>query len=181
MSSGATPRGESPLVRFYSGTGTDHRGRHFDEILAWDDGRLEAVHDYIQWLFPLDEPSGVNPWAPLVTDQDCRAFLRDPMLAANLRRAFARMLAFYGFAFPAGVGSGRITRSGSWARRAPVWLYPGSHNYLRLTRIIKSVKLLGLPDLGRSLYDVLIQLSREMDSDAIGDTTLEYWRRAAGA
>ena len=67
-----------------------------DTILSWDDGRLEAVHDYIQWLFPLDEPSRFNPSAPLLTAHD-RAAFRDPELAANLRRALDRMLAFYGF------------------------------------------------------------------------------------
>ena len=58
---------ETPIVRFYRGTGFDARGRSLDEVLAWDDERLEDVHDYIQWLFPLDEPSQFTPHAPLLT------------------------------------------------------------------------------------------------------------------
>ena len=51
---------ESALITFYRGSGTDHAGRRIDEILSWDDAALESVHDYIQWLFPLDEPSRFN-------------------------------------------------------------------------------------------------------------------------
>src|SRR5687767_14960180 len=67
------PRRGDAIVEFYSG-GRDSAGRTLDEILAWDDDRLEAIHDYIQWLFPTRQPSGVNPFAPLVTDATVRAF-----------------------------------------------------------------------------------------------------------
>ena len=42
-------------------------GHTLSEILSWSDDRLEAVHDYIQWLFPTGLPSGVNPAPPLVS------------------------------------------------------------------------------------------------------------------
>src|SRR5271170_564607 len=43
---------EGPLVAFYRGGYTDNGGT-LDQMLSWDDARLESVHDYIQWLFPL--------------------------------------------------------------------------------------------------------------------------------
>ena len=49
-----------PVVSFYAG-GRDSQGRTLAEILAWGDDELEAVHDYIQWMFPTSRPSGVNP------------------------------------------------------------------------------------------------------------------------
>src|SRR5262245_5587601 len=64
----------SRLLDFYRGEGTDAEGRRLDDILAWRDGRLEAVHDFIQWLFPLPEPSRFNPDAPLLTPHDIAAF-----------------------------------------------------------------------------------------------------------
>ena len=42
----------SQLLRFYSGSHPDHRGRMLAEILKQDDLWLELTHDYIQWLFP---------------------------------------------------------------------------------------------------------------------------------
>src|SRR5687767_8065769 len=100
-------RADSPLVRFYHGDALDVRGRTLDDILAWDDEQLEAVHDYIQWLFPLDEPSRVNRDAPLLTAADRVAF-RQPTVAGNLRRALDRMLAFYGLARDRSTASPRI-------------------------------------------------------------------------
>ena len=87
--------GSDSIVQFYSG-GRDAAGRTLDEILAADDEWLESVHDYIQWLFPTRQPSGVNPLAPLVNDATIAAFRRDAALRERLRRAFNRMLTFYG-------------------------------------------------------------------------------------
>ena len=58
------------LIDFYCGTGTDHRGRHLDELLGMDDRQFERTHDYIQWLFPLRTPSSANRHAPLLTDDE---------------------------------------------------------------------------------------------------------------
>src|SRR5262245_66390764 len=104
---------DSPIVRFYRGDSPDARGRRLDDILAWDDEQLEAVHDYIQWLFPLDEPSRFNRDAPLLTPADRQAF-HHQQLAANLRRALDRMLAFYGFELDASTARPRIVRSAHW-------------------------------------------------------------------
>ena len=56
----------SPVVAFYRGEMPDSQGRRLADIQAWDDERLEIVHDYIQWLFPLPERSAFNPKAPLL-------------------------------------------------------------------------------------------------------------------
>ena len=135
------PAGLDPIVAFYSAGGRDDAGRSLDEILAWDDERLELVHDYIQWVFPTTARSGVNPGAPLVTSATVRAFAEQPELQGRLRRALARMLAFYG-----------LRRSGDrievdadrFSARARTWLHAGNHNHLRLTRIIDSLAALGL-------------------------------------
>ena len=46
-----------PVVAFYRLEAPDARGRMLHDIWRWDSARLETVHDYIQWLFPLDVPS----------------------------------------------------------------------------------------------------------------------------
>ncbi len=87
----------SQLIDFYRGEAADSEGRTLEEILGWDYIRLELVHDFVQWLFPLDEPSAFNPDAPLLTNDDIAAFRRIPPLRENLMRAFEKMLGFYGF------------------------------------------------------------------------------------
>ena len=166
---------DSPIVRFYRSEATDDRGRMLDAILAWDDDRLEAVHDYIQWLFPLDEPSRFNPSAPLLTPPD-RAAFRHPALAANLRRALERMLKFYGLALQPTTPP-RVTRSDRWQERSMEWLHAGNHNLLRLTRIIRSLTLLGQPELARAIYD---RLKNECKG-RVTAVTLEYWKEATDA
>jgi hypothetical protein len=86
-----------PLLAFYSGNGRDSEGRTLEEILGWTDERLEYCHDYIQWLFPTDQPSAFNSDAPLVTSAGRATFKKSQRLRDNLLRAFDRMLAFYGF------------------------------------------------------------------------------------
>jgi hypothetical protein len=166
-----------PLLKFYSG-GPDATGRTLAGILAWDDERLEAVHDFIQWVFPTREPSGVNPLAPLVTEAAVRAFESDSALGDRLRQALDRMLIFYGLAW----SGDRIAIDASrFPLRARVWLRPGNHNHLRLTRIMKSLATLGLPEEARALQRCLLEeVCAGPGAESVSPRTLDFWRRAAG-
>jgi hypothetical protein len=165
------------IVEFYSGRAPDHQGRMWNQILGWDDPTLEAVHDYIQWLFPLPEPSPVNPRAPVIDPETIGAFEAQPELRANLRRSFERMLAFYGLALESGDPC-RVTRRADFAGHAGNWLRPGNHNHLRLTRILKSARLLSLPSEARALFACLEQIYASQPG-AITVETLRFWRSAA--
>ena len=35
-----------------------------EDVLQWDDEKLERTHDYIQWMFPTDQESAFNASAP---------------------------------------------------------------------------------------------------------------------
>jgi len=61
--------------------------------------------------------------------------------------------------------------------RASNWLRPGNHNLLRLTRILRSLTLLGLPVHALALLNTLEKIATER-LDVITDTTLEFWRAA---
>ena len=152
----------SAIIRFYAGEGADDRGRWLRDIQAWDDDRLERVHDYIQWLFPLPEASGFNPGAPLLTPDDVAAFRADPALRRALLASLQRMRRFYGL-------------PGSAARP---WLTPGNHNMLRLSRVLRSLHLLGLQDEASALLRDLETLYESGAAEVIGAVTLGYWRRA---
>jgi len=69
---------------------SDHRGRYLREIQEWPDDQLESVPDYIQWLFPLPEPSGFNVAAPALTRESILDFLARPDLQEILRVSFLR-------------------------------------------------------------------------------------------
>src|SRR5258706_5498982 len=89
------------ITEFYSGSATDHRGRFLREIQSWNFDKLEEEHDFIQWLFPLPEPSPVNPAAPTLDAATIAEFYRRPDLQAALLLSFRVMLSFYGFVLSA--------------------------------------------------------------------------------
>ena len=162
-----------PIVDFYLGKATDTAGRTLREIHAWGYQELETVHDYIQWLFPLPEPSQYNPHAPVLDAEQIAKFHTDPELRAQLLASFDKMLGFYGFER----NNMSIIRSNIWEERSRNWLRPGNHNHLRLTRILRSLSILGLKDQAHTLYEALNAVFAEK-SNAISDTTMEYWKRA---
>lgn len=164
----------SRLIAFYRGEGTDVRGRTLDMILAWGDGAWEAVHDFIQWLFPLPEPSAYNPAAPLLTADDVAAFRADEGLRVQLRRSFVRLLGFLGLAEGEG---GRVVDGPNLASRVPdVWEGP-NHNWLRITRVLRSLSLLGLEAEARALYQWLRE-ARDSGRFPVGADTFRFWTQA---
>jgi hypothetical protein len=170
----------SRILTFFRG-GADDRGRTLDEILAWNRERLEYTHDYIQWLFPLRERSGANPGAPVLTDTDVRAFATDAVLRQQLLRALRMMIDFYGLDLidpeTRDAPDPRVIRRPGFDGVATGWLFPGSHNFLRLTRILISLRTLGLDPYARALFEALRAIYADHAS-RIGATTYAYWQRA---
>ena len=171
---------ESPLIAFYRGTGRDHRGRLLSHIhqYAFDD--LERHHDYIQWLFPLPEPSGANPDAPLLTVEDIAAFRSDDMLRKTLLESFKLLLQFYGLELSGSADDPHVVMVTTFRERSRVWLTSGNHNFLRISRILRSVSLLGLGSYAAAFLACLEGIYTE-NARVIGETTLGYWRRAVTA
>lgn len=167
----------SPILSFYAG-GTDDRGRTLDDILAWDNARLEAIHDYIQRLFPLPEPSAFNASAPLLSAQDIAAFRDDPALQGRLLAAFRRMLEFYGFELGEDDARPEVLEAHGPAAQKRAWLTPGNHNMLRITRVLRCLTLLGLTSHARAFLAALERLYDAEAAPAIGAVTMRYWREA---
>ncbi|WP_374512979.1 opioid growth factor receptor-related protein [Brevundimonas sp.] len=110
------------VLAFLEGEGVDGRGRSLFEVLALDDAALERHHDFIQWLFPLDEPSAAVPDAPVLDPAGAAAVRESTLAQCALAAATDRMDRFY--------------------RRTDQWLRPNDPNHLRITRIIRSLRLL---------------------------------------
>ena len=111
----------SALFDFLTGNGVDAAGRTYADVLAFDEDSLERHHDFIQWLFPLDEPSRAVPGSPVLDAQTIAALRGSGVARERQEKAAARMLQFY--------------------RDTEAWRRPFDHNHLRITRIIKSLRL----------------------------------------
>lgn len=164
----------SQLLDFYRGQGTDSEGRSLTDIWSWQDDDLEAIHDFIQWLFPLPEASQFNPDAPLLTGEDIAAFKSDPILQTNLMKSFERILGFLGFSLAA---DGKVVESDCFqARIADVWAQP-NHNWLRITRILRSLRLLGKKSNAKAFYD-RVSAYYQSRRFPIPANTFRYWTYA---
>jgi hypothetical protein len=162
----------SQLIDFYQGTRTDSEGRTLAQIWAFTDREMEAYHDFVQWAFPLQERSQFNPDAPLLTQADIRAFQEDPRLRANLLRSFDRFLAFLGLSLEQNTISPRSDFAGKQ------WLFTRpNHNWLRITRVLLSLRLLGCGEQSREFYRCLRHLS-ECGQAQITADTWAYWKEA---
>ena len=167
----------SPLVRFYLGQGPDTEGRSLRDIRGWSDERLEAVHDYIQWLFPTKQRSRFNPNAPRVEAEDVRAFQQDGRLRAELIASLRQMLGFYGFDYQEEGGHPIIEPGDDWEEKSENWFHGGNHNLLRITRILDCLSTMGLGGHAQSFLEALETICEETPK-VVGDRTLDFWRGA---
>ena len=146
-----------PIHAFLTGRGRDGSGRRLAEVLAFDDARIEGVHDFIQWLFPLDAASRAVPRAPVLGPAEAAAIRADPATQAGLLAARDRMLRFY-----AGTTG---------------WLRAFDHNHLRITRILTALRDLAGIDEARSFHEAVLGFIAEAGSP-VNPESLVYWRRA---
>uniref|UniRef100_A0A3P8T516 Opioid growth factor receptor n=1 Tax=Amphiprion percula TaxID=161767 RepID=A0A3P8T516_AMPPE len=102
--------------------------------------RLERVHSYIQWLFPLREP-GVNYMASELTKKEIEAFKKNEDAKRRLVESYELMLGFYGIRL-VNKETGEVKRAENWKERFGN-LERNMHNNLRITRILKSLGELG--------------------------------------
>jgi Opioid growth factor receptor (OGFr) conserved region len=140
---------------------------------------LEDVHDYIQWLFPLRERSAFQPQVPVLDEQTITGF-QSPGLRSRLITSARIMAGFYGFEVIERDGGYEVRRTPQFPDRSQNWLTSGNHNFLRLTRIIKSLATLGLPGLAAAWLEALKTIYAER-SNIIGSDTLAFWGAAVDA
>src|SRR5690606_24745071 len=106
------------------------------------------------------------------------AFRSRDDLRAALYQALRRLLAFYGFEIrEAAGGESVVIRAPRYLERSRNWMTPGNHNFLRISRILRALTLLGLETEARAFLVALETVHAENDA-VIGPVTLTYWRRA---
>lgn len=148
-----------PIHAFLRGDGPDGGGRRLADVLAFDDDGVEAVHDFIQWLFPLPEPSRAVPGAPVLGPEEAAAIRADARALEGLRAALARMARFY-----AGTEG---------------WLTAYDHNHLRITRIIAATRALLGREAAVQFHDAVISRNAAAGGP-INPDSLRHWARALG-
>ena len=154
------------LLAFYSeDDGPAGNGYTRGQMLGWSDADWEWEHDFIQWLFPTDHASQFNPEAPVLDAATAATFRADALLRHRLRQSFDRWLVFCGVA--------RAEGKLGFARPRPEVWGGQNHNWLRVTRVLRSLTLLGMTDEAVEFFLFLESIRPNVDED-----TWSHWRAA---
>ena len=145
------------IVGFLEGKTPDHRGRILAMLLQQTDHQAETTHDYIQWLFPLDEPSRSVNGAPVLTELDIDEIRQSSLAQANLDKS-ARW--FVGF-----------------LERNDHWISKYNHNHLRITRVIKSLRLLASDEAADEFRDKVLALAGH-NLNLVDQKARRFWASA---
>jgi hypothetical protein len=159
------------LISFYLKESPNSDGRWLEEIWEWPDEDWEFEHDFIQHLFPLDTPSSFNADAPILDEAAIMEWNQDGLLQHNLRQSYKRWLQFCGVE--------RVEGKFQLVDRKPNVWGGFNHNWLRITRVLRCLTLLGLQDEANEFFALLKEL-RDSGAVAINDNSFRYWQKAVG-
>ena len=143
--------------KFLTGEQSDFKGRTLNHIWAYTDDEIEHIHDFIQIVFPLNEESQAI-FHGYYLDYD---FLVIQIRANELAKQ-------------------NIIKSAEWflsfLERDSHWKRPYQHTHLRVTRIIKCLRLLVSDEEADKFYINVMQLLGP--ENQINEVTLTFWRNA---
>lgn len=167
------PNTNNIIVRFYLGKRVHPAGYTIEDVWKFSYDQLEKTHDYIQWIFPSMTPSTHVHDIPILNKDEIRDFHTSEALRAKVLKSFCLMLNFYGFELT----DGNVARNPEFNERSG-WLYPKNHNYLRISRILESLVLLGFRSESEAFLRALTDIYPEFRWD-IGES-LSVWKRIVG-
>ncbi len=160
------------LVNFYRGEIPNDEGVWLKDIMQYKYGEFECDHAWIQWVFPLMEPSNYNVDAPLLTIEEIILFQNDPVLKERVSDAIIKVLDFYGMETNE---DGEVVWQAPGNHKNPQWwLKEFNHNFLRITRLLISMRYLGYEELSRQVFSNIM-----IYRDKFEDMSYRFWSEAA--
>lgn len=145
------------LLEFLEGKSTDNFERMIHDVWNFNDQQIERTHNFIQWLFPLAVPSASVPGAPVLTKDDIAAI----RASDTAQDKICKSAEWYG----------------SFLERNDFWKKPHDHNHLRITRVIRSLRLLVDED-EADAFRIEIYSLLGNDLSLIPKKTRQFWDEA---
>ena len=142
---------------FLEGVNANSNNWLLSDIWKYNDRQIENTHTFIQWVFPTDEPSRATPGSPALDEEEIVEIQNSKQAKQNLSKS-----ADWYFNF---------------LRRSSFWRKPHDHNHLRITRVIKSLRLLCGDDEADYYKEQFWQILGA-DIAVIPAKTVEYWEDA---
>jgi hypothetical protein len=182
---------KSVLIDFYFGNGRNTNELLIFDIWKYDFEEIEWRHDFIQWLFPLPEPSEYNSDAPVLTIEEAKTFSKTPILQREVLYSLDFMLKFYGLerrrselvtvkleqqgTRNESLKKYRIVKAKNFEERLDEWHIEDSHHHMRLSRMVRSLNYLGLSEWASLLREALIDIAENSGAEQITNDTKNLW------
>ena len=115
---------------------------------------IENTHDFIQWVFPLDEPSSAVPGSPVLSASEIDSIRSSQIAQRNLSKSADWYLNF-------------LSTNQYWVIRY-------DHNHLRKTRALKSLDLLISKKDAASFKSAIIKMLGSK-IDLIDTRAIRFW------
>lgn len=109
---------------------------------------LETSHTFIQWLFPTDQMSRFNAHSAILTADDARRIANNLCMTLRVSESFVVMLEFFGF----GISNGSLVKCDDERLHH---LVRNAHNRMRISRILRSLVLLGFNYYAKAFFEAL--------------------------
>ena len=161
------------FLAFYRNEEKGKNGFSIDGILRFKESEVERHHNFIQWIFPTYSQSRFCSYAPTLSREIVQAFKTDGNLRSKQKQALALMLDHYGLQLDPRTDKISINPSKFAAKKGNFFIN-GSHNLLRISRILSSLTSLGQPELAVEFYNCLKMLS-EGPEPRLKDTLKRHW------
>lgn len=159
------------IETFFRDEEVDYKGRLLSDLLNLSDFWLENNHDVIQLMFPIKQGTKFNRFAPVVQQSDIWDFMEERDLREIHRVCLDRWLTFFGLRRE--IATLSPLKCEGFGPKDYAWLKPRDHNHKRITRILKSLYILGQPELAKSMSSEFTRIASMYGE--VEDKTIKHW------
>tara|TARA_B100000959_G_scaffold257797_1_gene292187 strand:- start:58 stop:495 length:438 start_codon:yes stop_codon:yes gene_type:complete len=145
------------MLNFLEDNERDVYKRYLKDIWIMSDEQIEDTDNFIQWVFPLNERSIEVPKSPILTNEEIISIKKSETAQKNIKKSTEWFLEF-------------LTRNS-------YWICQTNHNHLRITRAIKSLRLIHSNEEAEKFKNSIMNLINGNEKK-INLTTLEYWKNS---
>jgi hypothetical protein len=136
---------------------TDYKGRKLKDILKFSNNKIEETHDFIQLIFPLNEPSFFSSNKNYIKSSEQLKELKSNLqIKKNILNSADWFISF-------------LSKNNHWITHY-------DHNHLRITRMIKSVRLIVGNAEANNIYNKIISIEGVLIN--VSKKSLKYWKEA---
>ena len=145
------------LITFLKDQEPDFNVRFLSDIWNFRDIDIERNHDFIQILFPLEIRSNNTSHHYYIDSPELLSdLINDDLVKENIIKSSKWFLKF-------------LSRNEHWRKSQ-------DHNHLRITRIIKCLRLIVSDEEADNFYDEVLEILG--NNNLINKKTLEFWAEA---